>query len=167
MHASNVAAGTGVDQPKESSSSVGINKLGSAISPPDASKNPATKFGNECAPPKPSSSNSSGLVTLVSSSAVCFSSSDPVLVPSNDTRLPGAVGTIKWEVGGHRTSIESHAVTVTENKFPAKSQGVGKSQLTEPSQPLLATAHGSTSGSRPSSNYSSRSQQIIGPQKGN
>lgn len=35
----------------------------------------------------------------VSSSAVHFSSSDPVLVPSEDLRLPGGVGAIRREVG--------------------------------------------------------------------
>ncbi|CAI0381844.1 unnamed protein product [Linum tenue] len=51
----------------------------------------------------PRSSSASVSVTAVSSSTVCFSSSDPVLVPSNDSRPAGTVGTIKREVGSHRT----------------------------------------------------------------
>ena len=152
-----------------------------------------------------------------STSTACFSSSDPVLVLSNDSRVPGAVGTIKREVGGRRPSGESNAASQVENKstagqdfdnfrslffglyiyiymfkllitnisfvndylagletgsssvqskMPSKSQGVVKGQLTELSQPTSASTHVGSSISRPLSNYSSRSQQVIGSQKG-
>lgn len=50
--------------------------------------------------------------------------------------------------------------------MPNKSSGVVKNPLGESAHPSSTATHGS-SASRPSSNYSSRSQQIIGPQKGN
>lgn len=53
-----------------------------------------------------------------------------------------------------------------QGKMPNNFQGVGKSQFTEFSQPLSTSIHGGSSVSRPSSNYSSRSQQISGGQKG-
>lgn len=49
--------------------------------------------------------------------------------------------------------------------MPSKSSGVVKNPLSESAQPSSTATHGSTS--RPSSNYGGRSQQIIGPQKGN
>lgn len=54
----------------------------------------------------------------------------------------------------------------TQVKMPSKSQGVGKGQLAEFSQPSSTSAHVGSSNSRPSSNYSSRSQQGIGAVKG-
>lgn len=65
----------------------------------DEKKNPATTSDGQ---PTLSSSAST-------SSSVCFSSSDPVLVPSNDSRVSGAVGTIKREVGIHRAPVEPNA----------------------------------------------------------
>lgn len=52
-----------------------------------------------------------------------------------------------------------------QGKTPIISQGVGKNQIPESSHPAPST-HGGSFGSRPSSNYSSRSQQVIAPQKG-
>ncbi|CAI8597899.1 unnamed protein product [Vicia faba] len=131
-------------------------------------------IGSESGP-----SISDGLGTRpASSSAVCFSSSDPVLVPSNDSRFPGAVGAIKREVGGQRPPAEFNvANTSSENKssasetgssFQVKSQrkapAVAKNHV--PEVPSSSTVvHGTTSGSRPSSNYNNRSQQISGLQK--
>lgn len=81
--------GSGLNQPEASASTV------------DANKNPAIAYGAEPIQGQPAGSSSTS-----SSSTVCFSSSDPVLVPSNDSRLPGAVGAIKREVGSHRTPSE-------------------------------------------------------------
>jgi hypothetical protein len=53
-------------------------------------------------------------VTPASSSTVCFSLSDPVLIPSNELHPPGTVGAIKREVGIHRTVGESNAVIPSE-----------------------------------------------------
>lgn len=51
-------------------------------------------------------------------------------------------------------------------KVPSNSQGVVKTQLTESSQPSSVPIHNVSSVSRPPSNYSSRSQEIVGSQKG-
>ena len=51
-------------------------------------------------------------------------------------------------------------------KVPSKSLGAVKGPIAEVSQPSSTSAHVVSSISRPSSNYSSRSSQIIGVQKG-
>ncbi|XP_065873634.1 GBF-interacting protein 1-like isoform X2 [Euphorbia lathyris] len=172
MHCSDLPRGS---QSEVAFSPIVVDKLGSKVASIDAEKPPNIAFGDVQGEPT-SSSNDSVPVTAALLSTVCFSSSDPVLVPSNDSRLPGTVGTIKREVGNHRIVGESTAVipaeksaseigtTFLQGKMPNKSQ-VGKGQLSDSSQPLSASAHGGSSGSRPSSNYSNRSQQVIGLQK--
>jgi hypothetical protein len=54
-----------------------------------------------------------------SSSAVHFSSSDPVLVPSDNSWFPGAAGAIRREVGSQYSLGESNAVNSTKNKLTA------------------------------------------------
>ncbi|CAK9167185.1 unnamed protein product [Ilex paraguariensis] len=143
-----------------------------------ASKNPTIAFGTAdrdglCIP------NSNNLPDPITTT-LHFSASDPVLVPSHDSRLPSVVGTIRREVGIQRTPVDQISVTPAENKSTAapsevgssimqgkmssKLQGAGKNQLSESSQPPSST-YSSSSASRPSSNYNSRSQQVIGPQK--
>ncbi|XP_011008079.1 PREDICTED: flocculation protein FLO11 [Populus euphratica] len=177
IHASNLP--TGSNQHEVASSPVGVNNVGKAASHIDVDKTPTIAFGtgDTCKESVPSSSNSSMSVAPASSSTVCFSLSDPVLIPSNELHPPGTVGAIKREVGIHQTAGESNAVIPSEKsaseiglpfmqgKLPSKNQGVGKNQLSESSQPSSASIQGGSSGSRPSSNYSSRSQQLIGPQK--
>ncbi|CAL9013509.1 unnamed protein product [Prunus brigantina] len=162
VHPSHVSAGSG---PDISLSLVGDN-LGSSVPPVDANKNTTVKFGNEDLHEQPAPSSGSSLVLPppASTLAVCFSSSDPVLVPSNDSRLPGSVGTIKREVGSHHPSASEIGSSQAQGKVASKTQGVGKSQLADLSHPSSTSTHGS-SGSRPSSNYSSRSQQSVGTQK--
>ncbi|KAG5232105.1 GBF-interacting protein [Salix suchowensis] len=171
---------TGSDQHEVTLSPIGVNKGGKAVPHIDIDKPLAIEFGtgDTCKESVPNSSNSSISVAPASSSAVCFSLSDPVLIPFNESHPPGTVGAIKREVGIHRTAGESSAVIPSEKpaseidlpfmqgKLPSKNQGVGKNQLSESSQPSSASIQGGSSGSRPSSNYSSRSQQLIGPQKG-
>uniref|UniRef100_A0A6N2MTR5 GBF-interacting protein 1 N-terminal domain-containing protein n=1 Tax=Salix viminalis TaxID=40686 RepID=A0A6N2MTR5_SALVM len=171
---------TGSDQHEVTFSPIGVNKGGKAVSHIDIDKPLAIEFGtgDTCKESVPISSNSSISVAPASSSAVCFSLSDPVLIPFNESHPLGTVGAIKREVGIHRTAGESSAVIPSEKpaseidlpfmqgKLPSKNQGVGKNQLSESSQPSSASIQGGSSGSRPSSNYSSRSQQLIGPQKG-
>jgi len=53
-----------------------------------------------------------------------------------------------------------------QGKIQGKSQGAAKNHVTEMSSTSSAVTHSSPSTSRPSSNYTSRSQQLIGPQKG-
>ncbi|MCL7035936.1 hypothetical protein MKW94_020706 [Papaver nudicaule] len=105
---------------------------------------------------------------------VYSSSSDPVLVPSVDSRVPGAVGTIKREVkvqhaaGEPNPDIPTETISSTcqeiadSSQKTIKSPGVENSQQSELSEPSSSQG-GSIS--RPSSNYGSRSQQISGPQK--
>ncbi|KAK8611669.1 hypothetical protein V6N13_131715 [Hibiscus sabdariffa] len=109
-----------------------------------------------------------------------FSSSEPTLVPSNVSQLVGSSDSIKHEIGNNQASTEPNAVIPTENKLasastevsssflqgkmPSKSPAVVKNPLGESSHPSSTATHGS-SGTRLSSNYSGRSQQIIGPQK--
>ncbi|KAL5798148.1 hypothetical protein ACOSQ2_002968 [Xanthoceras sorbifolium] len=174
VHASNVPAGTGVNQPEVSSSTTGTNTLGSEPSPVEAVKSPSIAFGTGPTRGQPAPSFS-----LSSSSAVCFSSSDPVLVPSNDLRNPGAVGTIKREVGSHRIPSEQNIPAESklnaaseiggsfmQGKMPSKSQGLMKNQLTESSQPSSVSIHSTSSVSRSPSNYNNRSQETIGSLKG-
>ncbi|KAF9669654.1 hypothetical protein SADUNF_Sadunf14G0129700 [Salix dunnii] len=170
---------TGSNKNEVTLSPIGVNKGGKALSHTDIDKPLAIEFGTgeKCKEPVPSSSNSIS-VAPASSSAVCFLLSDPVPIPFNELHPTGTVGAIKREAGIHRTAGESSGVIPSEKpaseiglpfmqgKLPSKKQGVGKNQLSESSQPSSASIQGGSSGSRPSSNYSSRSQQLIGPQKG-
>lgn len=177
MLASNLPSESGISQNEVISPPIAVNKFGSTMPSVDTDKTPTIAFGtgDTHGEPIPNSSDSIS-VAPASSSTVCFSSSDPVLFPSNDSRLPGTVGTIKREVGSHRTVDETNVVILTEKsaseigttflqgKMPSKSQ-VGKGQPSEPSQSSSASISGGSCSSRPPSNYSNRSQQVIGPQK--
>ncbi|XP_057792899.1 GBF-interacting protein 1-like isoform X2 [Salvia miltiorrhiza] len=111
-----------------------------------------------------------------------FSSSDAVLLHSQDSPPPSAVGSIHHEVGSQRapgqmvddkpTGIKSTSPEILaaseigvsiEQKMPNDLQRVGKNQHLESTQAPSSTV-GVSSGSRPSSNYNNRSQ-VIGPQK--
>ncbi|KAK1380789.1 hypothetical protein POM88_027533 [Heracleum sosnowskyi] len=104
-----------------------------------------------------------------SSPGAYFSASDPVLVSSQDSRLLSAVGTIKCEISPEQISlvpVESKSVAAfsdversLEGKTVVKSQVIHKNQLSDSLQAAAATH------SVPSSNYSSRTAQVIGPQK--
>ncbi|XP_020231122.1 GBF-interacting protein 1-like isoform X2 [Cajanus cajan] len=150
------------------------NSLGGAF-PADSSLDKGAKnpLGSE-----PVSSTSDYLGSSpASSSTVCFSSSDPVLVPYSDSRLPGAVGAISCEVGSQRPPGKLNAVNTSDRKSAAaletdsssfqgkihgKSRGVAKNHFTEG---LSSSTIMQGSSSRPSSNHSNRSQQLTGPQK--
>lgn len=108
----------GANQP-QGNSSVGNNEMGSSPSPVDAINKPTIAFASEdmSGLPATSSSDCSTTTTPASSSTICFSSSDPVLVPSSDSRLPGTLGTIKREVGSNWASTEPNAVIPTEKKL--------------------------------------------------
>ena len=54
-----------------------------------------------------------------------------------------------------------------QGKIQGKSKRVAKNHGNEIPSPSSSVTHGSPSVSRPSSNYNNRSQQSIGPQKGN
>ncbi|KAH7684167.1 UBA-like protein [Dioscorea alata] len=119
---------------------------------------------------------------------VYASASDPVLVPSFDTRAPALVGAIKREVGNKQqvekafNSVVSHDVADSAlpsigSKESSELQNnhthgklLGKEPAVEANQQLDAPQDASSSlvssvGSRPSTNYSSRSQQQNAPHK--
>lgn len=92
-------------------SSCDINNLNSAL-PSDSSNKVATVASG-------SGSMLSSSNHPASSSAAHFSSSDPVLVPSDDLWFPGAVGAIRREVGNLHPPGELSAVNSAENKLTA------------------------------------------------
>ncbi|KAK8541654.1 hypothetical protein V6N12_014281 [Hibiscus sabdariffa] len=165
--------------PPQENSSVGNSEFRSASSLVDAVNKPTIAFGSgDLSGQQAASSSDCSMSTApASSSAICLSSSEPELVPSN---LIGTSDTIKHEIGNNQASTEPNAVIPTENKLasastevnssflqgkmPSKSPAVVKNPLGESSHPSSTATHGS-SGTRLSSNYSGRSQQIIGPQK--
>ncbi|XP_008797741.2 GBF-interacting protein 1-like isoform X4 [Phoenix dactylifera] len=124
----------------------------------------------------------------VSVSGVYASSSDPVLVPSLDTCNSGEAGTIKRVVGSQRTVVETMNKAVpcdisglellslngkgsseishysVHGKVQNRSQGSEVNQLSDTSHAASSSLSGHA-GSRPSSTYSSRSQQLTGSQK--
>ncbi|KAK6918709.1 hypothetical protein RJ641_017131 [Dillenia turbinata] len=108
-------------------------------------------------------------------SGVYSSASDPMLMPSHDSKLPGTACAIKREVGSQLTMGEpdrraaaasDSGISFIQGKMPAKLLGVGKNQLDEPSLPTSTSSHGGTSSIRISSNSNSQNQQAISPQKG-
>ncbi|KAI8012353.1 GBF-interacting protein 1 [Camellia lanceoleosa] len=184
LHAGNLSSGCLVNR-SEDSSAVGFGKLGGPPQLPhlvDAKENPSIEFGTGHTQRQPmtSSSGSSTAGTQASSTGDYFSASDPVLVPSHDSRLPGAMGAIKREVGSQRTPVEQISLVPSEGKsiaavsevgsssmqekMPNKSMGAGNNQLSDSTQPASST-HGGSSVIRSSSNYNSRLQQVFGPQK--
>lgn len=116
------------------------------------------------------SSDSSTSIPPAPAAGSYLSSSDPILVPSPDFPLPSVVGTIRYEVGSQHATADdlddnprnkpasapiSSSDVGTHNvkqQMPDVFPVVGKNQNAEPMQ----TA--SPSVSRPSSNYSNRSQ---------
>lgn len=62
---------------------------------------------------------------------------------------------------------DSEICSYAEGKVSIKSFGVEKNQLSEFTQPSSTLSHAGSSLSRLSSNYSNRSQQTAGTQKGN
>ncbi|KAI3457701.1 hypothetical protein Pfo_014364 [Paulownia fortunei] len=125
-------------------------------------------------------SNSAASIPSAPASGSHFSSSDTVLLPSQDLPVPSAVGTIGCEVGSQhapaaliddnpaesksasaKISTSEVGITNLQQKMPTDYQGVGKNQHLESIQTASSTV-GTVS--RPSSNYNNRSQ-VIGPQK--
>ncbi|KAK6789681.1 hypothetical protein RDI58_013481 [Solanum bulbocastanum] len=147
----------------------------------DANRNPrvSVETRDMLGQKMPNFSNSSTSLSSPHSSGAYFSASDPVLLPSHDSRPPGAVGTIRREVGSQRAPFEnlptnsngsktatevsdSRSSTVQVN-MSSKFQGPGKNQLPENPQ-SASSAQGVSSRSRPTSNYNNQSP-LVGPQK--
>ncbi|KAL5128952.1 GBF-interacting protein 1 [Glycine soja] len=103
-----LSAGTG---DRLGSSSCDVNNLNSALPSDSSNKVAAVASG--------SGSMLSSSNHPASSSAAHFSSSDPVLVPSDDLWFPGAVGAIRREVGNLHPPGELSAVNSAENKLTA------------------------------------------------
>ncbi|KAM3395126.1 GBF-interacting protein 1 isoform X1 [Capsicum galapagoense] len=147
----------------------------------DASRNPKAVTGNRDVHGQrmPNSGNSSRMLSSPPSSGAYLLAADPVLLPSQDSRPVGVVGTVRREVGRQHSPVErvssnsdgSKKTTAISDagssnvqvKMPSKFQGPGKNQLHEHS-PTASSNHGGSSVSRPSSNYNNRSQ-IACPQK--
>ncbi|KAI6673461.1 hypothetical protein NL676_001367 [Syzygium grande] len=154
-----------------SPSSHGLSKLDSGSTPLDTNGSVQMAVGAGI-PSGQSMPNTSP------SSSVCFSSSDPVILPSNDSQIPSSVSTIIREVGIHRTPVEPDAVSknkattasevggsLEHEKMPDQFQEAEKTGTVEPSQQSFGSTHGVSSVSRLSSNYNNRSQQLVGSQK--
>ncbi|XP_075084008.1 uncharacterized protein LOC107832478 isoform X5 [Nicotiana tabacum] len=181
VHDAHASAGRGIKQ-SEATAGAGSVKSEEPLHSPshDVIKSPRVSVGTRdtLGQKMPNSSNSSTSLSSPPSSGAYFSASDPVLLPSHDSRLPGAVGTIRREVGGQRVSsdhvptnsIGSKATTAVSDsrsstvqvKMSSKFQGPGKNQLPDSSQ-CASSAQGASSLSRPSSNYNNR--PLVGPQK--
>lgn len=149
----------------------------------DSTKNPKSATGNRDVHGQrmPNTDSSSRTLSSPSPTGADLSASDPMLLPSQDSRPAGVVGTVRREVGAQHSLVEhvssksngSKKTTVavstagssnSQVKTPSKFQGPGKNQLPEYSQTASST-HSGSSASRPSSNYNNRSH-TVGPQKG-
>ncbi|KAL3337615.1 hypothetical protein AABB24_029979 [Solanum stoloniferum] len=147
----------------------------------DANRSPRVSVGTRdmLGQKMPNFSNSSTSLSSPPSSGAYFSAYDPVLLPSHDSRPPGAVGTIRREVGSQRapfenlptnsngsktaTEVSDSRSSTVEVNMSSKFQGPGKNQLPENPQ-SASSAQGVSSLSRPTSNYNNRSP-LVGPQK--
>ncbi|KAG1326714.1 putative GBF-interacting protein 1-like [Cocos nucifera] len=167
---------------KEESSAAENNKLGKTSLISDD-----VKSGSASGHSVPGSSQSVPS-KVASVSGVYASSSDPVLVPSLETCSPGDAGTIKCVIGSQRTVVEMTTKAAScdisgpellslrqkgspdishspiHGKVRSRSQGPEVYQLSDTSHAASSSLSGPT-GSRPSSTYSSRSQQLTGSQK--
>ncbi|KAL9144902.1 hypothetical protein ABFS82_13G005500 [Erythranthe guttata] len=164
IHDNHVSAGGGVD---ESNTTASLSKSEGPFllsSPVDSIKNPngqGTKYNQL--------SNNAAPIPSAPPMGSIFSSSDPVLLPSQDIPPPS----IRREVGSQRVPTEltdassDVAVATLQQKVPKDSQVVGKNQHLD--MPAASSALGASSVSRPSSNYNNRSQvtgsQKVGPGK--
>ncbi|XP_057461579.1 uncharacterized protein LOC130751873 isoform X1 [Actinidia eriantha] len=173
VHAAHLTVGSLINQSDEGSA---INSIKLGSSPPlphsvNAVEKPSIDFGTVDTHGQltSSSSNSSTAGTQAPSPGVYFSASDPVLVPSHDSRFPGVVGAIKHEAGSQRTPAEQISLVPSEEKAIAAVSEVGSSSaqgiILVKSLVVASSIHGGSSTIRPSPNYSSRLQQLIGPQK--
>ncbi|KAL3576365.1 hypothetical protein D5086_021648 [Populus alba] len=87
------------------------------------------------------------------------SSSDPILAPSM-TRNPGAVGTIKREVGCQRKAAEQNNIQGNKKISQSKSKAVGKNQLSESLQPSTLSTYNDSLVVRSSANDSHSSEVL-------
>ncbi|XP_023752146.1 GBF-interacting protein 1-like [Lactuca sativa] len=151
------------------------------VVPVESSKIPAVALGSSesghvpiMLTSKNTSASKTPSVSPSPSPGVYLSEKDPILMPSQDSRL--SVGTIRREVGSKVAAVEqiqetplvikSTASGSEQGKVgPGELQGVGKNVVPESSSRPGSSSHVSFPISRPSSNYNNRMQQAIGPQK--
>lgn len=109
-------------------------------------------------------------ILTASLSDVGSPASDPVLVPPNDACVSTAVGAVKLDVGSPCSLVELNLNIPPENKSNSgklNGEGLGGAGKNQPADILQSSSlsHGSSSSSRPLSNYGSRAQQALGSQK--
>ncbi|KAI9385564.1 hypothetical protein POPTR_011G079800v4 [Populus trichocarpa] len=97
--------------------------------------------------------------TLASVSGSVSSSSDPILATSM-TRNPGAVGTIKCEVGCQRKAAEQNNIQGNKKISLSKSKAVGNNQLSESLQPSTLSTYNDSLVVRSSANDSHSSEEL-------
>lgn len=132
----------------------------------------ASENRDQFAEQMPDSSNFSTSMSSSQPSGAYFLSSDPVSLSLQDSRQSSAVGTMKHGVGIQSSAVEQISAVSeiasgldesgnsnVHGKMPSKAHGNGKNQHLDSSHTAASAV------SRPSSNYSNRSQ-VIGPQKG-
>lgn len=89
----------------------------------DANKNAKSATGNRDVHGQqmPNIGNSLRTPSVSSPSVACLSASDPVLLPSQDSRPAGVVGTVRKEVGAHHSPTEH-----VSSKFNGSKKTTGK-----------------------------------------
>lgn len=117
IHDNHASAGGGVNQSNTTSS---LNKSGKPLllsSPIDSMKNPYAPGTKDIQQHQMLElTDNAASIPLVPASESYFSSSDPVLLPSQDLPLPSAVGSIRREVGSQRAPSDPIDDKPTENK---------------------------------------------------
>ncbi|XP_038975945.1 GBF-interacting protein 1-like isoform X1 [Phoenix dactylifera] len=174
-------SGVSVNTSVEERSTTEINKM---VTLPPGDIKSVSAFGQSI----PNSDQFLSSRTTSTVSRVYASASGPVLVPSHDARIPGVIGAIGCEVGSQPTpgntninrdasrdvaSSELSSINGKNSSELANSheQGRTQSKSNGPDVIQISSQDGSSSSttvsvsSRPSSNYSSRSQPLSGPQK--
>ncbi|CAL9104512.1 unnamed protein product [Musa textilis] len=169
--------------PREQSFGVVTTKTGTArLSPTDVKSTPT---GGHSLPDSDKSSPNKAAAPV---SEVYVPTSDPVLAPSLDAHNPAELENIKWVTGIQHSVVEtvtSHAGSqhisgsnlsymsgkcssmsspYMHGKVPMKPHESGSNELSEKSQ-VAPSSFSTATGSRPSSTYSNRSQQLSGLQK--
>ncbi|XP_052178020.1 GBF-interacting protein 1-like isoform X3 [Diospyros lotus] len=184
VHGAHLSVGSLVNQSDEGST-VDISKSAdppTILCPVNAKESHSIDFQTDKDGQVISSLSNSSAAGTKAPPAVHFSASDPVLMPSHDSWLSGAVGTIKREVGSQRVTAEQNSLVQPEGKPTAAAayeDGSSLMQGNTPNKPVVvgknkhpdsvqaaSSTHGGSSVIRPSYNYNSRLQQAIGPQKG-
>ncbi|KAL5981937.1 hypothetical protein ACLOJK_016004 [Asimina triloba] len=110
-----VPEGSAVLAPKETSASDSKKTWDVQLSSADMKSSPASVVGGEQGQPMPNTKHFQLSMAPISISGVYSSASDPVLVPCSDSRTPGAIGTIKREVGSQRTVVGQTVTMATES----------------------------------------------------